>query len=202
MCEGLPGFDLSASEDMLGVDLPPPDLSPPPKRVFVTSKKYTGDLKAAGLVATNGGPISTGLEGGDALCQTAATDAGLGGTWKAWLSDSTTDATNRIVDVGPWYLVGGPLLFANKFVFTAPPAAPINRDEHGTYIPAGALVWTGTLADGTKATQVCAGWTSASIGTPGELGCPYGTSMTNNNSWGACGGSGCDSMYPIYCFEQ
>ena len=51
-------------------------------RVFVTSQKYTGNL---------GGP-----EGADAKCQACADAAGLGGTWKAWICDSTTTASVRL----------------------------------------------------------------------------------------------------------
>src|SRR5437870_4261918 len=50
-------------------------------RAFVTKASFTGDLKAQGAGAS-------GLEGGDKLCQTAASAASLPGTFKAWLSDS------------------------------------------------------------------------------------------------------------------
>src|SRR5262245_2730644 len=81
---------------------------PSGKRIFVTSTPYTGDLK------TNGAGM-TGLHGADNLCGLAATAAGLGGTWTAWLSSSTVDAIDRINDVGPWYLVDRcTLVFNNK----------------------------------------------------------------------------------------
>jgi cysteine-rich repeat protein len=43
-----------------------------PKRVFVTSKWWNGDLKSAGAA-------SSGLEGADRLCNSAAEAASLGG---------------------------------------------------------------------------------------------------------------------------
>src|SRR3989344_6490978 len=48
------------------------------KRAFVTSATYHGNLG--------------GLAGGDAECQSLANAASLGGIWKAWLSDSSTNA--------------------------------------------------------------------------------------------------------------
>jgi hypothetical protein len=203
------GFDMSvggdlAGADLLGVDLLGLDLTgqandaaSAPKRLFVTSLKYKGDLKTAGLIATNGGPITTGLEGGDGLCQTAAMTAGLGGTWKAYLSDSTTNAYDRIADVGPWTLVGGAILFANKAALKGAPAGPINRDETGKYIPdISAVTWTGTNVDGTKATNNCTDWTSSLSSPSAQLGCQY------VNTWSSCGGSICDNSYALYCFEQ
>jgi len=53
-------------------------------RVFVTSSSWNGNLG--------------GLSGAGAKCQQAADAAGLGGTWVAWLSDSTYDAKDRIPD--------------------------------------------------------------------------------------------------------
>ena len=50
--------------------------------VFITSARYFGDMG--------------GLSGADTICQNAATAAGLSGTWKAILSDSTTSAESRL----------------------------------------------------------------------------------------------------------
>src|SRR5262245_13666467 len=49
------------------------------KRIFVTSAMTTGDLASHGT----GGD---GPDGADTLCSTAAEDAGLTGTFKAWIS--------------------------------------------------------------------------------------------------------------------
>src|SRR5262245_5083470 len=65
------------------------------KRVFVTTKSYPADLKTAG------GAVS-GVAGGDSLCTRDALAAQLGGNWKAWLSNDTVSAIDRITDVGPW----------------------------------------------------------------------------------------------------
>jgi hypothetical protein len=86
--------------------LPGPDASVPQhKRVFVTAAGYRGDFG--------------GVTGGDTICNTTAVAANLDGTWKAWLSDSTTNAIDRIDDVGPWYLLNGKVVFNNKTNTTA-----------------------------------------------------------------------------------
>src|SRR5690606_31062308 len=55
---------------------------------FVTSQAYKGDLG--------------GLEGADSICNELAADAGLPGTYVAWLSISTTDARSRLGDASGW----------------------------------------------------------------------------------------------------
>src|SRR6185369_8050913 len=94
----------------------------------------------------------------DLLCNRAAATAGLGGTWIAWLSDSTVNAIDRVHDVGPWYGIDGAEIFANKAAFTGDPLVGILINEHGTttdYAP-----WTGTLPNGTVAPDTCKDWRS------------------------------------------
>src|SRR5262245_46996381 len=79
-----------------------PDAAPPPapadaaptvrKRVFVSEASHHGDL---------GGPA-----GADRLCGEAASAAGLGGEWTAWVSTAEVNAIQRVSE-GPWYLVDG-----------------------------------------------------------------------------------------------
>lgn len=63
------------------------------KRIFVTSIAYTGSLK------TEGDGVN-GLAGANNLCVQAATNAVLGGSWDAWLSDSTIHAKDRFNGIG------------------------------------------------------------------------------------------------------
>ena len=80
------------------------------KRLFVTKSSFTGNLG--------------GIAGADSKCTAAATAASLTGTWKAWISDGTTSAKDRISDVGPWYAIDGTtLLFDNKAGLTGAPKA-------------------------------------------------------------------------------
>lgn len=102
----------------------------PGKTVFITSQVFNGNLG--------------GLAGADAKCQQLATAAGLGGTYKAWLSDSTTDARDRLTHATvPYRLVDGTTV-ANDFTDLTDGSldAPINRAENGTVV--GDRPWTGT----------------------------------------------------------
>lgn len=63
------------------------------------------------LTATNGN--MGGLTGADAICQADAATAGKGGTWVAWLSTSTVNAKDRLVDLGPW-TYGATIIANNK----------------------------------------------------------------------------------------
>ena len=66
------------------------------KVVFVTSVNGSGDL---GSWPGAGG--NTGLAAGDAIWQARADAAGLTGTFKAWLSDSSTDAKGAYCPLAP-----------------------------------------------------------------------------------------------------
>src|SRR5439155_4793185 len=63
------------------------------KRIFVTRTVTDGTFGS--------------LTAGDGKCQVAADAVSIGGTWKAWLSDDSTDAFSRMANVGPWYLMDG-----------------------------------------------------------------------------------------------
>jgi hypothetical protein len=160
------------------------------KRVFVTSGLFNGDLK------TKAG-TTTGLAGADKLCRDAATAASLGGTWVAWLSDSTTNAIDRIKDVGPWYRMDGVMVFANKAGLTGNPMVRLNINENGA---ANSVLfpWSGTNANGTKAATNCTNWT-ATAGTTGECGF---TGSTTNGDWASGATCPCFINYNLYCFEQ
>jgi hypothetical protein len=104
------------------------------KKVFVTSTKYTGDLKTLG-----GG--ATGLEGADNLCKLAAEGAGIGGEWRAWLATDSVSAYDRFKDGGPWHLVDGTLIFNNTKHMRTSLQHPINIDEFGNEVKT--TYWTG-----------------------------------------------------------
>lgn len=164
----------------------------PVKRIFITRDNFDGDLRTNGLG-------STGLEGGDNICNTAAEDAQLGGTWVAWLSDSTTDAFDRVPDVGPWYLVDETTkIFDDKVSIGDSPLDPIERDELGVANPG--QVWTGTNNAGINTTLNCSDWTtnqgsftdSAFRGTMGFSGL----------AWTSAKLEPCNMTARLYCFEQ
>jgi hypothetical protein len=156
------------------------------KRIFATKTLYNGNLG--------------GLAGADQKCMTAAQAAVLGGTWKAWLSDGSTDAINRIAEVGPWYRLGSSnvKLFNNKANLTTLPLDSVQVNEDGVSVSGG--VWTGTVVGGTRATVHCNNWASAQ-GTMGTLTGQSGDS-TSAAYWTDWGASKCDEPRRLYCIEQ
>ena len=161
------------------------------KRVFVTSATYTGNLKVQG-----GG--ADGLEGGDKLCQLAASAATLGGTWRAWLSSSTINAIDRIADVGPWYRLDGAKVFNNKAsIVTAGPLVAIDVNEVGGTPKAN--TWTGTKKSGVFDSFSCHDWTDEAPvnGYEGIVGITVGVTF-----WTESSSNPCHLENTLYCFEQ
>ncbi len=181
------------------------------KRVFVTSQTYDGNLG--------------GITGGDQKCQTSANSANLGGSWKAWLSDSNTDAKNRIPDA-KYVRIDGQTIANSKAILTSNIGNnflqnPIDIDERGNIyssshngVGQNPEVWTGTeyngtkifgtASNGTQAVVDCSDWTTnasnLSTGVTGLSNITFGVGWTRN----AFGGVGtlCYRQASLYCFEQ
>ena len=127
----------------------------------MTSKTTSGDLITAGAKPTP-------LAAADHLCANAANDAGLGGTWVAWLSardaqKKLTRATDRLsAEVTAWTLVDNVTpVFDQKSDLPGKPLHPIDHDEFGGLVAADTMVWTGTLEVGAPASQNdCLNWSS------------------------------------------
>ncbi|MGD9906144.1 MAG: hypothetical protein AB7U83_21945 [Vicinamibacterales bacterium] len=120
-----------------------------------------------------------GLAGADRLCQTLAEAASAGDrTWRAYLSSSfegaaAVNAGDRI-GAGPWYNAAGRLVARGAIDLHRRPALDptLALTESGAAVPADAVVFTGTLADGTAAIdRTCGNWTDttgeAAAGGPG-----------------------------------
>jgi hypothetical protein len=174
--------------------------------VFVTSVPHDGNF--------------VGLEGADQFCQGLADDAGLPGTWTAWLSDDNNDAVDRIPN-GEYRLVNGTLVANNKNDLTGGTLrASINLNEAGG-AGATSTVWTSTKPDGTSIDGVapnndksnCSNWVSNA---PETGGCTNGdencAALGNVNEidgdWTLQGGtaspfvSQCSAYQSIYCFGR
>ncbi len=178
--------------------------------VFVTSATGTGNL---GGWAEAGG--KTGLAAGDAICQTLAERAGLPGTFKAWLSDATTAARDRLARSAEAYLRVDGVRIADSWSDLTPAQcvqggscidAPISVDERGgsaaTAPPAsGAYTdtrWDGSKGTGALGTNACASWTSAGTADRAAGGYSYAT----NYQWTEAGQNTCQFARPLYCFQQ
>lgn len=165
---------------------------PGAKRLFITSKTFHGDLGAGG-----------GLAGGDASCTSAAQAAGLGGSWKAWLSTTTVDAIDRIVEVGPWYDLAGTVIFSGKTNLTTSPLAGLWIDENKAML-ASDRIWTGTGFGGTyldqlSGTKPCADWTSGAMSEQAKIG---QVGRSDGAAWTAYTGTTCDQNGHLLCLEQ
>lgn len=192
------GFAIGCADDGSKSSVENDDAGQWQKRVFVTSGSYDGNLAVAG-----GG--ATGVQGADNLCQLASDAAGLGGRFKAWISDSRTGALSRIEDVGPWYLTSRPgstKAFNNKANLATAPMTTIVYDENGNTIPTPRFdtgtVWTGTSGGGVASGKSCANWSSAAADAQGTAGDPHVATR-----WTAYSSAlDCPARARLYCIEQ
>jgi len=164
------------------------------KRVFFTSETdyYTGNLG--------------GLAGADAKCTALAAGAGLGGTWKAWVSTSTVNAIDHIDDVGAFYLVDRQtLVFPSKASLTGTPLAPIDLDQHGNGVGFAYGAWTGTTVGGVYSGQACSDWTDdGSMSQAGRATVARPATVPPDTTWGGdvADPGPCYTDFGLLCFEQ
>lgn len=154
--------------------------------VFVTSATYNGAMG--------------GLVGADQACNNLAKSAGLSGAFKAWLSDSSTDARDRVTG-GPWFTVQNDLVACDTAELTTTGVRhPINLTESSGASPM-ELVWTGTRYDGTADAivdhDICSDWTSA-VDSPEAL---VGRSDLTGKLFTMTQSAFCSHALPIYCFQ-
>ncbi len=155
--------------------------------MFVTSLAYGGDLG--------------GLAGADVACDTHAANAGLPGTYSAWLGAAGIPAYSRIIDQSYSRVDGRPVADSVAHLRAANTMQlyhPINRNETNVLVSA-LQAWTGTLDDGSEFDAHCQSWT---VGT-GDAGA-YGNPQATNATWTYDAGSapGCEEQRPIYCFQS
>jgi hypothetical protein len=169
-----------------GLPLPVPPANG--KRAFVTSELRTGNLG--------------GVTGADALCNSLAAGASLGGSWKAFLATAGVDGKTRLNDVGPWYDVDRThKLFNNKAEFRIGAQAVI-RTETGATVTGNA--WTGALPDSTADSLNCGNWRREDADTQGTVGAPSQT-LKKADAWMILRGVAaptCATPARVYCFEQ
>jgi hypothetical protein len=139
-----------------------------------------------------------GLDGADQLCATQASEAGLEGEFKAWLSTSSVSVLDRLTHAdGPYVLVDGTRI-ANDWsdLVDRSILVPINRDANGDLQTGD--TWTGTLATGfSYLDDDCAGFTSGSAGVA-----LCGQSAATSAAWTQNITPGCSTPLRLYCIEQ
>lgn len=154
-------------------------------RAFVSGSTFTGD----GL---------GGVGGADGLCQSEADSFGLGGDFRAWVSDAASDPDTTFVQHAvPYAMVDGTVIaasYADLVDGTLEAEFVLQADGGSAQIEE--CVWTGTASDGSASGTDCDGWTNPSgAGVFGSVGAIDG-------GWTDVDGSGCDAPCRIYCFEQ
>ena len=126
------------------------------------------------------------------------------GTYTAWLSDSSTDAKDRVTNhPGPYVLTSGFKVaddFSDILDCTNPTClqASIGRDEFGEIVFSLDRVWTGTGVDGRSTGNHCSNWTTDNPGATGT----FGDTISDSFHWTARGLEACDLPQRLYCFED
>jgi len=166
------------------------------KLIFISSALYTGNLG--------------GLSGADSKCHALAQSAGLCGTFKAWLSDATATAADRLTHAtGDYVLTNGQIVAHGWSGLTAGTLQhAIDRTETNGAAPVGTVtcggsaitpVWTGSTSAGTTFDNgSCANWSG------GSSGAIFGNALSTNFAWsGMCQlTTVCVSTAALYCVEQ
>jgi hypothetical protein len=184
----------------------------PVKIVFVSSAVYDGNLG--------------GVLGADAKCQALADAAGLGGTFLAWLSDTTSSPAARFTRTSADYVLADrTTVFAHGWtgLTTQPALHPLNMTELGlppTSVSGsntcatpplghGSATWGSTNLNGEPSPGVadglhtCEDWTSVAV--PAASNVSFGDPTGNSGTWaGFCntGANVCASKASLDCFEQ
>jgi hypothetical protein len=200
------GSVLTGDADVDGADGFDGYTAPTFRRVFISSETYTANLG--------------GASGADAKCNAIAGAAGLGGTWAAWVSTSSSTAKSRFVhSTVPWKLLDGTVI-ANDWsdLVSGSLEHNIDRDEKNNLVTwngstfAG-ISWTSTYTDGTSmltngSISDCSGFTDGtSSGNTPYAGTGYiGYSGAYQGFFWTCAqgaaGYSCDSNLSLLCFEQ
>jgi hypothetical protein len=168
------------------------------KCVFVTSRQYAGNLG--------------GLAGADQTCQSLASAAHLGGTFKAWLSDGTNSPSTRFTKATvPYRLIDGEVVAANWTALlgattTTPLMHTISLTETGVQPPTGTnacgkttVVWSNSDRNGASLSASCSSWTSSASTASGGQGA---WDQVAGGWTDSCSSTPCDGLAALFCFEQ
>ncbi|MCC6600313.1 MAG: DUF1554 domain-containing protein [Crocinitomicaceae bacterium] len=174
----------------------------PVSRVFVTASFGSGDLNSW----SNSGGL-TGLAAGDRICKYDTNNpAGAGnGNWTAFLSTTTLNAKDRIIDA-EYQRPGGVVIANNKADLTD---GTLDNPIIDSPVK---LIYTGSDASGVhhpspSPTADCSGWTSsanlgvnASIGKATQANSEWAVYTYNYGCTGTSISEGGNKLY-LYCFE-
>ena len=166
--------------------------------VFVSSTLQTGNMG--------------GLDGADGICQDLAEDAGLAGTYAAWLGTGKESPSDRLTHSDlPYVLVDGTIVADSwdDLTDSSDLDHAIDLDENGDPPNGGGMTcdsqvltaqavfsnsyyYGSSFGDG----ESCSGWTS------NAGSARFGMTGPENPFWSTCGIAGCGGSALLYCFEQ
>ncbi len=159
--------------------------------VFATSEAYQG-FKIGGLMEA------------DQRCRMKAAQVGLPNvlTYKAWLSDSKSSASDRMLHAkGRYVLVNGLVVAADwDALISGTLENPINVTEKSETVDVN-VAWTGTLSNGQPAfgSSFCGDWDDEDADLE-EGGA--GLCKQTDGKWSHFEMGGCFSVAVLYCFEN
>lgn len=145
-------------------------------QIFVTNVTMTGDTIGS-------------LANADAICQTNAGNRGFAGTWKALLSDETTNAKDRVT-------ISYPVIRATDGL-TVDTANLFDSSLDTNAISSSVIVWTGSDVNGNLiAGSTCDSWTDS--GASGR----QGNASFTSSVWITASADSCGNAKAIYCVDQ
>ena len=147
-----------------------------------------------------------GLSGADRKCQELAKNAGLGGTFKVWLSTLEETAVERFDGSDKSYSDVLGVSIANNFndLVNGNFINLLKTTETGYSLPVDVLVWTGTGKDGMKKGDTekgqpyCYFWTVEASSLVGS----YGKTGQSGAKWTDAGTTRCNQKLRLYCIEN
>lgn len=150
-------------------------------KIFVTTGQYTGAFG--------------GIAAADAICQNQAVIAGLAGTYKALIADSANAVGAGLNIVYPVVNTAGAVVFSGS-MFNQTLEERI-RYANGAAAEYPYSAWTGFLAGGSTAGNLCADWTA----TTGS-GRHTAVTASSSPSWPGGGDVSCNAMNRLLCLQQ
>jgi len=139
-----------------------------------------------------------GLSGADDICNARASEAGLPGTYVAWLSSTTEDASARIGSASGWLRTDRrPFALDQVELLAGTVRYPLHLDENGDRITTDSIVPTATGPNGTlTGGETCGEWTDD---TP-SLRPMGGNADSGSNRWTTGFLMSCNTEARLFCF--
>ena len=162
-------------------------------RIFVTSTSYDGNLG--------------GISGADSTCATHASNAGLIRTYKAVLSDSTSDIVNNLQVSGSVYIFSNSstrelVASAASDLWNTDTQDLLNSIQYDEQYNSLSSItpWTGSDSDGTVALtgNHCTNWSANGSGVSGQVG----SATDVDDRWLEGSSITCDNQHPLICISE